>query len=814
MSGLLRKATSRRKSVNTPNELGRGSVLVMIAVMLVVGSLMGGVSLLLLYDTSFKQMELRLIEIAKSRARIIDSIAAFDARESIDFPGGAEGATLFQIRDAHTKFPGFGETGEFTLAKREDGNIVFLLRRRHDATSIPEPVPMWSKLAEPMRRALNGASGVVVGPDYRGVTVLAAFEPLRELDFGVVAKINLAEIRDPFIKVALIIGMLGVLASTIGSIVIFRTANPIFHALSVNYNRFRNLFQSVEISIWNEDFSKVHQHLELLRAEGVEDLRSHLIEHEEVLLELVNEVQVIEVNDATLVMFRAGSKREFVDNLQNSFADDTMETFREAILAVWRGERYFRSETNFRAFDGREFEAIISYRIPRTVEGFESMAVSIVDISQQKETEKNLRRVNAALRTLSKINEALVQSPSRTNLLDSAVRILVEDGNYRMAWIGIALEDETKTVEPIARYGAHTDYLDEMEISWADDKKGTGPTGRAIRSGKTVVFQDLVKNSNYYMFRKAAIARGYRSSAAIPFMISAGDRGAINIYAAESDAFQEEEINLLETLAEDVQFGLSKIERDAQLYQAGKLATLGEMSTSIAHELNQPLNIISMAAQSAEEDLEDGHIDIEFLLSKLKRIRKQIQRAVGITDHMRVFGRRAPEENELYDPCDVIESALDLTGKQLDVHGIDVEKHFPDNRDVQVDGSPQLLEQVLINLINNARDAIDQRIDVADKHGRLRFDVDSDIAGGIDIAVSDSGGGIPEDLLEKIFDPFFTTKEVGEGTGLGLSISYGIIKDMKGTINARNVGAGAKFTIHLPSAGASRDHSHAFAVTG
>ncbi len=170
-----------------------------ISFLLVVGAMFG------LYRISFEQQRARLVETAHSQARLMEAIARFDAEYHQDeFPGGAFEATLSQIRNAHENFEGFGKTGEFTLAKRQDDRVVFVLSHRNDTQTIPEPIPFTSELAEPMRCALEDRSGSLVGKDYRGTMVLAAYEPVAVLNLGVVAKIDVDEIRAPFLKAGLL----------------------------------------------------------------------------------------------------------------------------------------------------------------------------------------------------------------------------------------------------------------------------------------------------------------------------------------------------------------------------------------------------------------------------------------------------------------------------------------------------------------------------------------------------------------------------------------------------------------------------------
>ena len=233
-------------------------------------------------------------------------------------------------------------------------------------------------------------------------------------------------------------------------------------------------------------------------------------------------------------------------------------------------------------------------------------------------------------------------------------------------------------------------------------------------------------------------------------------------------------------------------ETAAQIIQASKLATLGEMATSVAHELNQPLSVIRMAAGTARQKISKGVVDPEYLNDKLKRVEEQTVRAAVIIDHMRMFGRKANERPEPIDPRAVITRALDLIGEPLRLAQIEVVTEFSEDCS-SVLGHPIQLEQVILNLLANARDAMAER----DGESKIALRVFTD-DNGVYITAEDTGGGIPADTLQRVFEPFYTTKEMGKGTGLGLSVSYGIIRDMNGTITAENTDEGARLTITLP----------------
>ena len=199
----------------------------LVAVLAVISMIIVGVALTLLYDSAFEQQRKSLIETARSQARLIEAVAEFDEEYSADFEdGGSHAATLSQIRLAHARYKGIGETGEFTLARLEGDSIVFLLRHRHYDLDNPEPVPIDSDIAEPMRRALRHESGTVVSKDYRGEIVLAAYEPVSILRLGIVAKIDLSEIRAPFIRVGLISIAATIVVILFGILMIYRVGNP------------------------------------------------------------------------------------------------------------------------------------------------------------------------------------------------------------------------------------------------------------------------------------------------------------------------------------------------------------------------------------------------------------------------------------------------------------------------------------------------------------------------------------------------------------------------------------------------------------
>jgi len=242
------------------------------------------------------------------------------------------------------------------------------------------------------------------------------------------------------------------------------------------------------------------------------------------------------------------------------------------------------------------------------------------------------------------------------------------------------------------------------------------------------------------------------------------------------------------------------LEKDAQLLQASKMTTLGEMSAGIAHELNQPLNAIKMGSEYLEMMVENHKKIAEInLIEVANQISTQVDRASEIINRLREFGRKSEFTKKKVDLnkavrviCGIVHQQLSLQNIELN---IDLEQNLP-----PILAHDTRIEQVLFNLITNARDAINQKKDDGLRSGShaitIRSFTEKDRAA---VTVSDNGIGIPANIRNKVFEPFFTTKEVGQGMGLGLSITYGIVRDYGGEIEIKSEeGAGTMIRLTFP----------------
>ncbi len=244
------------------------------------------------------------------------------------------------------------------------------------------------------------------------------------------------------------------------------------------------------------------------------------------------------------------------------------------------------------------------------------------------------------------------------------------------------------------------------------------------------------------------------------------------------------------------------LEKEAQLLQASKMTTLGEMSAGVAHELNQPLNAIKMGSEYLNMMIESGkQIPEKNLLEVSRQISEQVDRASEIIDCLREFGRKPDFAKEKVDINEAVRVAIGIVGQQLRLQNINLTLEVDD-------GLPPILarktriEQVIFNLVANARDAVMRRKEARPGAVKPAVKIRSFYENEqVVLTVTDNGSGIPQDILDKVFEPFFTTKEVGSGMGLGLSISYGIVKDYNGNIDIQSKeGEGTTVKLTFPCA--------------
>ena len=296
------------------------------------------------------------------------------------------------------------------------------------------------------------------------------------------------------------------------------------------------------------------------------------------------------------------------------------------------------------------------------------------DITERKRVQMELQRANRALKVLSGCNEAMMRSSEEMKFLQELCEIIVEAGEYRLAWVGFAEQDEKKRVRPVAQAGFEEGYLETVDITWADTERGRGPTGTAIRTGKPSICQNILKDPRFIPWHVEASKRGYASSIALPLLTDDRVIGALNIYAVEPDAFHSEEVKLLTELGKDLAYGITTLrtraerrraeealrqahdelynlsreleqkvqertaeleDKSKQLIEAERLATLGKIANRVAHELRNPLTVVGgfsrrMYENTPNDDQKKKYLKI--VVEQVKALEEKISEIIKIQD--------------------------------------------------------------------------------------------------------------------------------------------------------------------------------------
>ena len=450
-------------------------------------------------------------------------------------------------------------------------------------------------------------------------------------------------------------------------------------------------------------------------------------------------------------------------------------------------------------------------------------AISLaLDTTGHRRSEEALWKVNRALKMLSECNHALVRAANEEDLLHEICQIIVDKGGYRLAWVGIAITDEKKTVVPVAQAGYEEGYLESLNITWDDTEKGRGPTGTAIRTRKPSIAKDILNDPNFAPWRAEATKRGYASSIALPFITNGRALGTLNIYAEETNAFNEEEVELLAQLADDLSFGMISLrareerkravealqktqdelerrveERTAELVKANeqlkseienrkrlekalvqreKLETLGAIAAEVAHEIRNPLVSIGGFARRLQERFPNLP-ECDIILNESQRLEKILTRIKNYLKPVEI----SPQE------CSVniiIADCVDLLSPEMDRRQAMCQLDLDPKLSVVL-ADPSLLAQIFINLIRNAAEAM-----IEGEILNIRtFEREQDLQ----IEFKNKVAGAKIKQPELLFMPF-----AEGGRSLGLPLSYKLLEDMGGLLSFTQEQDFMIFTVSLP----------------
>jgi PAS domain S-box-containing protein len=522
--------------------------------------------------------------------------------------------------------------------------------------------------------------------------------------------------------------------------------------LEASEARYRRIFDTAAVCIWDEDFSQVVAALDALRARGVRDFGRYFDEHPEFVAEAAGLVRVRDVNHATLELFDARDKAELLGSLDRVFLPETLAVFRDELLALAEGAVSFRATAPAQTVNGRRIDILLSMVFPPEDPRLSSVLVSMLDMTERKRAEDALR-VSQAQKT------AVIE------LALDAVIVIDERGDI------LEFNPAAERIFGVKRADAVGREMAELIMP-----------ARYRDLHRTGMKRYLASGQHNILGRRLEIT-GLRADGAefpVELAINATDVNGRPIFTG---------------FLRDV---TAEREAEAQLRQAQKMESVGQLTGGVAHDFNNLLTVI-IGALDLTLDRVQGDVR-----SALEPALRAAESGAALVQRLLAFSRRQtliPEE------VDFNRLAAEMENLLRRMLGEDIE--------IEMKLNPRLwtaladkgqVETALLNLTVNARDAMPAGGKLTIETGNVHLDEDyaaqnTEIAPGdyVMLAVTDTGKGMPADVLDHAFEPFFTTKEVGKGSGLGLSMIYGFAKQSGGHVKIYSeVDHGTTVRLYLP----------------
>jgi PAS domain S-box-containing protein len=386
----------------------RKSTLQLLLIMILIPLMVTGLSIMIVYKVVYNEKKEYLQELSEIQTSFIRSI----------FKESKDPKIVIRLLQNQQKFNRvLGNSGELIVGFLKNDSIFFLLDHLKLGIVNPKPIALNSNIAIPLQYSLKKNTGFIKGLDYSGHLVLAYCDYLPELEWGIVTKIDVAEVNKPFYLAGVYSLIAAILLVLIGVLIFRKISSPILNNIIQSENRYRNLFEYSAVPIWEEDFSKVKQYFNRLSDSGVKEFRTYFETHPAEIKRMASLIKVTDVNQKSILFFNVDRKEDLITNLLFYFDDDSLNVFREEIIALANGATHFESEIQIRTLTGgRRYLVMHLSVLPGFKNSLSKVLVSFIDITERNLMEQALRESEEKFKIIA------------TNTLD---HILIQDSKLR-----------------------------------------------------------------------------------------------------------------------------------------------------------------------------------------------------------------------------------------------------------------------------------------------------------------------------------------------------------------------------------------------
>jgi len=554
-------------------------------------------------------------------------------------------------------------------------------------------------------------------------------------------------------------------------------------ALKRAEHRYYNVFQAMAVSFWELDFTAVGAMVQRLIRRGVGDLAAYFAQHPEFVREMIRATRVLDVNEQSVQLLGRGDKEEMLAGLEPYWPDASQHVYAESVVAAIAGKPSYATETRLCSIDGREFDVWFTACFPPEMLARGKLLIGIIDISADKKAKTELATSEQRYRSLFHFLPVALVQLDRTEMAGVFARMQSEGVRDLMPY-----------------FNAHPDFYDyaanairvvevnrrAVELFGArDESQLLGPVARLWSESPEIVQRSMA----------ARYGGASRFEAEMKIRTFDGHIRDVLYVAYFPEAFHQTALGLgcLVDISDRVNAQAMLAQVQAEFAHAARVSMLGELTASIAHEVNQPLGAILTNGEAALRWLNRPEPDLDELRALSTRTIADARRAADVIRRIRSMATRTEPEQSPLAVNNVIEEVMQFLRPELSREGVDavldLSKELPDVLADRVQ-----LQQVFANLAVNAMHAMAGR-----KRKTLTIRTARQDARTLCIAVEDTGSGIAADHMDRLFQSFFTTKE--GGMGIGLAICRSIIEAHGGRIEASNLpgGRGARFRFTLPA---------------